>query len=52
MTHASCKEIGGALDEGRDADTAVNALLAQAHLLIAQCGIVHALDQGIDAPLM
>src|SRR6185436_9362428 len=42
----------GALDEAGDADAAVDALAAQAYLLLAQLGVVHALDQDIEAALV
>ncbi len=42
----------GALDEGGDADAAMDALLAQPRLLGAQPGVVHALHQRLDAALV
>ena len=41
-----------ALDEGGDADAAVDALLAQPRLLCAQLRIAHALDERVDAALV
>ena len=41
-----------ALDEGGDADAAMDALLAQLRLLLAQRRVVHALDQRVEAALV
>ena len=40
------------LDEGRDPDAAMDSLLAQLRLLLAQRRIIHALDQLVEAALM
>ena len=43
---------GCALDEGCDADAAVDALLTQALLLLAQAGVVHAIYERVEAALV
>ena len=43
---------GGALDEGGDADTALNAFFTERSLFFAERGVTHSLFQGLEAGLM